>query len=223
MRNPPRGRHLLFSFITVLAFLNSFYSISEAKVPAYDLLEAEQLLAALGYPVSKADGIADASTYHSIVAFQKVEGLKRTGKVSNGLIEALRFATRPVAQFSTGRSHIEIDIRRQVLLVTEDHGTIVYILPVSTGNEKPYVDKGERQIAHTPRGRFRIERKINGTRISTLGPMYYPSYFYQGVAIHGSGSVPPYPASHGCVRIPRFAEKKFFGMAGIGMEVFVYD
>lgn len=223
MKNPPLAKRLLYGFITVLAFLTLFFSTAEAKVTPYDLLEAEQLLAALGYPVSKVDGVADASTYHSIVAFQKVEGLKRTGKVSNGLIEALRFATRPVAQFSTGRRHIEIDIGRQVLFVTDDQGTVVYILPVSTGNEKPYVDKGKRQIAHTPRGRFRIERKINGTRISTLGPMYYPSYFYQGVAIHGSGSVPTYPASHGCVRIPRFAEKKFFGMAGIGVEVFVYD
>ena len=192
-------------------------------VPSKGLLEIEERLAELGYPVLKVDGKPDASTYHAILAFQKVEGLKRTGKPSAGLLEALRFARRPAARFRAGGKHIEIDIPRQVLFLSDDHGNVVYILSVSTGNEKPYLDKGERQIAHTPRGEFRIQRKINGTRISTLGPMYYPSYFYRGVAIHGSPSVPPYPASHGCVRIPRFAERMFFKMAPIGMEVFVYD
>jgi cell wall hydrolase len=118
---------------------------------------------------------------------------------------------------------LEVDIRRQVLFVTDTDDRVVYILPVSTGSEKPYFDKGERQIAHTPRGKFRIERKINGNRISSLGLMFYPSYFYKGWAIHGSIFVPPYPDSHGCVRIPRFAEKKLFDLAPIGMEVFIYD
>ena len=31
--------------------------------------------------------------------------------------------------------------------------------------------------------------------------MYRPRYFNGGIAVHGYGSVPPYPASHGCVRV----------------------
>jgi lipoprotein-anchoring transpeptidase ErfK/SrfK len=34
-----------------------------------------------------------------------------------------------------------------------------------------------------------------------LGQIYRPKYFVGGVAIHGSNSVPDYPASHGCVRV----------------------
>lgn len=35
-----------------------------------------------------------------------------------------------------------------------------------------------------------------------LGPLYRPKYFHHdGIAVHGYGSVPPYPASHGCVRV----------------------
>lgn len=188
-----------------------------------NLLEVERLLSGMGYRILKVDGVADKSTYHAIVAFQKVEGLERTGKINGGLLESLRFASRPTARFRRAGAHIEVDISRQVLFVTDDDGLVVYILPVSTGNEKPYVDKGKRQIAHTPRGHFQIERKINAWRMSSLGLLFYPSYFYRGVAIHGSVSVPSFPASHGCVRIPRFAEKEFFKMAPIGMEVFVYD
>lgn len=187
------------------------------------LLEAERLLSDLGYWISNVDGVADASTRHAILAFQKVEGRKRTGTLSAADLEAMRTATRPTARHLTGRAHVEIDITRQVLFLTDDSDVVTHILPVSTGNEKPYVDQGKRQIAHTPRGSFKIQRKINGVRRSTLGDLYWPSYFYQGVAIHGSPSVPAYPASHGCVRIPRFAEKEVSRMTPVGMEVFVYD
>ena len=32
--------------------------------------------------------------------------------------------------------------------------------------------------------------------------MVHSSYFIRGYAIHGYASVPPYPASHGCLRVP---------------------
>jgi lipoprotein-anchoring transpeptidase ErfK/SrfK len=110
-----------------------------------------------------------------------------------------------------------------VLFLTDEQGTVVRILPVSTGNEKRYFDQGQWQIAHTPRGSFKIKWKINGVRHAPLGDLYYPNYFYGGVAIHGSPSVPPSPASHGCVRIPRYADRAFSSRVPIGMEVFVYD
>jgi lipoprotein-anchoring transpeptidase ErfK/SrfK len=96
-------------------------------------------------------------------------------------------------------------------------------LPVSSGNEQKYFDEGKWQIAHTPRGTFKIERKIKGLRRASLGNLYNPNYFVNGVAIHGSASIPVFPASHGCVRIPRFADKAFSEMVWIGMSVYVYD
>jgi lipoprotein-anchoring transpeptidase ErfK/SrfK len=53
--------------------------------------------------------------------------------------------------------------------------------------------------------------------------MYYPSYFMVGTAIHGYQSVPVKPASHGCIRIPMFAAKKFYKMASMGMSVIVHE
>ena len=186
-------------------------------------MEAEKLLSDLGYWIIRVDGVADSSTRHAITAFQKVEGRKRTGILSKADLEALRSASRPTAKFQTGSAHIEIDMSRQVLFLIDGAGVVQRILPVSAGNEKKYFDKGEWQIAHTPRGRFRIAWKVNGVRKSTLGSLYYPSYFVGGVAIHGSNSVPATPASHGCVRIPRFAERELFKLAPVGMEVMVYD
>lgn len=188
-----------------------------------DTREIEALLSNLGYWITKVDDRADTSTYHAIMAFQKVLGRKRTGSMGPADVEALQFATRPNPRFPTGTPHVEIDLTRQVLFLVDGQNVITRILPVSSGNEKRYFDQGKWRVAHTPRGRFRIERKISGVRHASLGDLYYPNYFYGGVAIHGSLLVPPFPASHGCVRIPRFADRAFSGMVYVGMEVFVYD
>ena len=176
----------------------------------------------MGYWVSKVDTRADASTRHAIIAFQKVEGRKRTGVLNTAELAAIRAASRPTPKYRNG-AHVEIDISRQVLFLVDASGTVIRILPVSTGSEKKYKTEGRWEIAHTPRGEFQIRRQINGIRHAPLGALYYPNYFYGGVAIHGNGSVPVYAASHGCVRIPNFAAKEFQTMVYIGMPVIVYD
>ena len=188
-----------------------------------NMLEAERLLWDLGYWIAKVDGVADASTRHAITAFHNVEGRKRTGVLSADDVKALRTAARPVAKYPESGTHIEIDVARQVLFLTDDQGIVRRILPVSTGNEKKYFDQGKWQIAHTPRGKFAITRKLDAVRKAPLGNLYYPNYFYGGVAIHGSNSIPLKPASHGCVRIPRFADRAFGKMVPVGMTVYVYD
>ncbi|HEV8593784.1 MAG TPA: L,D-transpeptidase family protein [Pyrinomonadaceae bacterium] len=194
-----------------------------ARGQRVSLLEAEKKLASLGYWVTRADGRADASTRHSITAFQKVEGLKRTGVLNPTVMKALRSADKPEPKYTNVPAHVEVDIKRQVLFFVDDAGVVTHVLPVSTGNDKKFFDKGEWNLAVTPRGAFDIYSKINGVRKSSLGEMYYPSYFVGGVAMHGSNSIPPNPASHGCVRVPRFAERALFRMTPIGMKVFVYD
>lgn len=224
-----RFSKIILSLVSIIV-LGAFQLPTQAHTPEdwlrlkrADILEIETLLSTLGYWIVKIDDRADASTRQAIIAFQKVEGRKRTGVLSPADLETLRRAAAPKARFQTAAPHVEIDLTRQVLFLTDTAGTVVRILPVSSGNEKKYFDEGKWQVAHTPRGHFRIERKINGVRKASLGNLYYPNYFYGGVAIHGSNSVPVYPASHGCVRIPRFADRAFSGMVRVGTEVFVYD
>ena len=186
------------------------------------IFAAEMKLSELGYWIVRVDCIADDSTRQALVAFQKTEGLKRNGVLTNTLLELLQDASRPIARYS-GSAHIEIDVTRQLLFMVDETGSVARILPVSTGNEKRYFDEGKWQTARTPRGVFSIERKIAGVRRAPLGNLYNPNYFYRGVAIHGSNSVPPYPASHGCVRIPRFADRELSRMVWIGMRVYVYE
>jgi hypothetical protein len=52
--------------------------------------------------------------------------------------------------------------------------------------------------------------------------LYYPNYIAGGIAIHGSGSVPAFPDSHGCIRIPMYAAKEFSELTPVLMPVIVY-
>ena len=98
-------------------FLSSAVQVATAqnnssKKPQESLIpEAEKLLADLGYWITKVDGKKDASTYHAIVAFQKVEGRRLTGILTQKELDAMRLASRPVAKY-TGAAHIEVDNAR---------------------------------------------------------------------------------------------------------------
>ena len=220
-------RRLIFAGLLATFLATTFLTPSaaerhvNAQIIVPEVLEAEQLLEALGYWTGPIDGKFDSGSRHALIAFQKVEGRKRDGKLTIKEIEALRAATRPLAQYA-GNAHVEIDLQRQVLFLVNDEGVVTHIVPVCTGNEKSYMDHGEVHRAHTPRGKFKILRKITGVRISSLGFLYYPNYIHAGIAIHGSWTIRVYPDSHGCIRIPMFVAKELSRLMPVGMEVIVF-
>ena len=192
------------------------------EVSKEEILTAERRLSDLGSWTGPVDGTLDSGSRHALIAFQKVEGRQRTGKLTRVELQALLSAQRPLPKYS-GDAHVEVALNRQVLFLVDTTGTITHILPVCTGNEKTYMDHGEIHRAHTPRGRFRVLRKLGGWRLSSLGLLYYPNYIHNGIAIHGSPAMTVYPASHGCIRIPMFASKKLSELTPVGTEVIVYD
>ena len=187
-----------------------------------EVKEAEARLAELGYGPGRVDGVIDNTARNALIAFQKWEQRKVTGRLSREEFEALGSANPPQAK-DTGYRHVEVDIDRQVLLLTDDAGVVQRVLPISSGSDKQYREKGGSGLAYTPRGRFRINAKIAGWRKSPLGLLYYPSYFSGGVAIHGNPSVPNEPESHGCVRIPMSAAIEISRALPLGTIVLVYD
>lgn len=196
---------------------------TEAPKPVIDpdVLGLQQRLAALGYDVGTPDGVFGSRTAHTVMAFQKVEGLKRTGEDNAAVRAALAKATPPSALVPNGEANrVEVDIDRQVLLLWNG-GRLARILSVSTGSGQRYCVDSECDVAVTPTGTFRVGRKFSGVEVSRLGELWSPSYFYGGIAMHGSPSVPGYPASHGCVRIPMYAAASLFDQTPAGMAVYV--
>jgi lipoprotein-anchoring transpeptidase ErfK/SrfK len=155
-----------------------------------------------------------------VACLSSVAVSEAAGQASQRADESL--ARQSQAPRETGYAHVEINLSLQRLFVVDEFGRVVKTLPVSSGNGKRFTSQGWTRRAITPMGRFTIFRKIAGWRKSPLGMLYYPSYISQGVAIHGSRSVPSKPASHGCIRIPMSAAKEFSELTPIGTVVLVY-
>jgi L,D-transpeptidase-like protein/putative peptidoglycan binding protein len=167
-------------------------------------------LATLHYAPGAVDGRYGAGLTSAVMAFQKVSGMPRNGRATLDVLGTIAAATDPAPMLPDGGpTRIEIDFKRQVLFFWKD-GALQRIIPASTGNGKRYCEDGICGVAVTPSGSYRIERRIKGKRKSYLGLLYDPLYFYGGYAIHGSPSVPGYPASHGCVRVPMHVSRWLF-------------
>src|ERR1044072_605038 len=186
-----------------------------AAKPALDSAQTRQAyarLAEMGFGPGKS----------GLITFQKFEGRKVTGQLTREEVDAIMTAGAPKAK-DPGYKHVEVDLDRQVLLLTDTDGVVRKILPVSTGSNRQYKEKTMSGLAYTPRGRFRIYAKIAGWRKSPLGLLYYPNYFSDGLAIHGNPSVPDSPQSHGCIRIPMSAAAEMSRELPVGTIVLIYD
>ena len=168
------------------------------------VLALERRLAELHYALQRVDGSYGSDTYEAVLAFQKVHRLPRTGRVEPWLWRRLARAGIPKAARSG--DYLEVDKTRQVLFEVRG-GEVARVVHVSTG-----------ATGNTPLGSWSIYRKVGGWD----WVLWYPMYFKGGFAIHGYPSVPAYPASHGCVRIPMWVATRLFGAHGYGTTVFVH-
>ena len=187
-----------------------------------EVKQAERRLAEMGYWTGPVDGVFDDRSRMALITFQKWEGRRLTGRLTRQEFNAVIDATSPRPR-DPGYKHVEVDLDRQVLLLSDEQGLTIRMLPVSTGSGRRYDEKGIRGLAYTPRGRFRIYNKLAGWRKSNLGLLFYPNYFSDGLAIHGNPSVPSQPRSHGCIRIPMFASQQISSALPIGTILLIYD
>jgi N-acetylmuramoyl-L-alanine amidase len=168
------------------------------------VLELERRLAELRFALPAVDARYDLDTIEAVYAFQQLHGLAPTGRVDGALWRLLARATVPRARFPG--THLEVDKGRQVLLDVRD-GLVVRVVHISTG-----------ATGNTPLGTWHVYRKVPGYD----WVLYYPLYFLRGFAVHGYPSVPPYPASHGCVRVPMWIARSLYDAHGYGTTVVVY-
>ena len=167
------------------------------------VLALERRLRDLHYAV-QADGNFGDDDVEAVYAFQKVTGLARTGAVDAALWSRLATARVPRARY--GGDHVEIDRTRQVLFVVRG-GKVALVVATSTG-----------ATGNTPLGVWHVYRKVVGFD----WVLYYPNYFLRGFAIHGYPDVPPYPASHGCARIPMWIAQTIYADIAYSSAVYVY-
>jgi lipoprotein-anchoring transpeptidase ErfK/SrfK len=188
--------------VTVLRPQASFGSSG----PVVQLLQAG--LAKLHYAVSRS-GRYDDSTGRAVLAYRKVNGMPRVETLDKTvLLRVLAGKGGFKAKYPSHGRHVEADLSRQVLV--ELNGATPYrIYHMSSG--KPSTP--------TVLGTFHVYSKTPGVNAKL---MYDANYFIRGYAIHGYPEVPPYAASHGCLRIPNADAPAVFAWVKIGTTVDVY-
>ena len=193
-----------------------------ARGPA--VLAVKQRLAELHYDPGQIDDHFDYGAYQATIAFQKVHGLPRNGRVTPDVAAVMATDTGPAPMIPGAEpTRVEMDLTRQVLFFWQD-GQLLRILPISSGFGGHYCgEDGSCGIAVTPIGAYRATSKIRGMHKSPLGELWDPVYFNQGIAIHGEPYVPASPASHGCVRIPMFDSVWMYNQLNLGTPVYVRD
>ncbi|XVX21263.1 L,D-transpeptidase family protein [Actinomycetota bacterium] len=180
-------------------------------------------LARLGYWLGGADGVYGHLTTQAVMAIQGAAGVSRDGVCGPVTWGKVTAGVRPRARSTSGK-YIEVDKPRQIIKYVLN-GRVYITIHTSTGSGQRYYSRGAWHTAYTPTGQFRVFRQVNAWDKSPLGELYRPKYYYRGYAIHGSLSIPGYPASHGCCRVSTAAMNLFWGTSypiQIGTRVWVY-
>jgi lipoprotein-anchoring transpeptidase ErfK/SrfK len=166
----------------------------------------QQRLAALKYYPGPIDGQFGSDTLEAVWAFKEVQGLPINSAnqdvVSLATERALVQPRAPKVLVPRGGSmRVEINLRNETLVLYNGN-KVELISHVSTGGG---CLPGQGCGWNTPTGNYRALGYTNSWIRVRLGQMYNSVWFIGTVfAIHGeyNSSVPFYPASHGCVRIP---------------------
>ena len=108
------------------------------------------------------------------------------------------------------------------------------VVKMSTSAQRLYVVEGDQVLlatpicvgtasTPTPKGTFPITAKVaQRRRVSAPGagyPMTYWMQFYSPAYGMHWGFVKPYPATHGCVRLPLNSARKIFDLVRVGTKV----
>ncbi|WP_103957946.1 L,D-transpeptidase family protein [Nonomuraea solani] len=189
----------------------------------------QERLRELGYRPGKPDGRYGGTTLAAVWAFQKVNGIRPTSTIAKRTWAALEAPKSPKVLVGNGKpTRAEVNLTKQIMVLYVD-GQVKLITHVSSGSGVPYCEtatwQGKKQrfcgSATTPTGNFKTTWRASGWHKSYLGQLYNPIFFNGGIAFHGALSVPLYPASHGCVRMPMNVSVELPGLLGKGVPVHV--
>jgi Putative peptidoglycan binding domain/L,D-transpeptidase catalytic domain len=188
--------------------------------PAVQALQRRLL--SLGYWLVAADGTFDDSTEQAVYAFQKAAGARRDGIVGPQTEAALDRGVVPQPRPVPGYA-IEVNLESELVMFVTN-SKLDWVVNTSTGGGYTYCVSGSCAIADTPVGQFSIYSEVDGTVVDALGELWRPKYFDGGFALHGDSYVPPFPVSHGCVRVSDEAIDWIWSnnLAPVGTPVWVY-
>jgi hypothetical protein len=203
----------------------SHRSLGCRTVGQVSVAEAQRILTGLGIPAGPVDGAWGARTAQGMCTFRHVAGLPVSrGPITAQDSEKLRAFDAAYASLSSvpapsrgGRStYLVANLPCQTMLYASG-GHYVRVFPISSGRTDYETPTGRFYLGATspgwscstlfpeachdrPQG-MNSQVPEEGVRFSTYGNMYNKRSFLGSFMLHGSGFVPTYAASHGCIRV----------------------
>jgi peptidoglycan hydrolase-like protein with peptidoglycan-binding domain len=154
------------------------------------------------------DGTYGTATVEAVWALEKLAGVPVDGDwgpLDEKAWDLLTSGGVGDPQKDHDQRWVEVDLSEQLVKVYDPGSAAPTLVShASSGSGVAWSNDNHSGNSVTPLGDFEIDRRIAGWRESSLdiGRLYNPLYFNGGIALHGALSVPLYPASHGCIRLP---------------------
>lgn len=193
--------------------------------PPNPVLEVQRILSSLAIPAGPVDGVWGARTAQGLCTFRQVAGLPVSrGYVTSADLTRLRaydaaYATVssiPAPNRNGASTYLLANKTCQTMLYARG-GTYVRVFRISTGTREFETPVGNAWLGSTrpgwscstlyPEGCYYYDQGMNAlyttknVLYSKFGNMYNKRTIWGSIMLHGSASVPTYPASHGCVRV----------------------
>ena len=222
---------LVCSFVFSSSMAQSVYGVTFAREPGVIYVPLRETAKALGILVdwdsSERKVVVDDKKYDEDDFSQLYDGTKLV----------------PLREFAKFGATVELDRATDVATVKSAGSTVEVVLApkhveVSISDQTLRAWQGDllvmetnissgRRGHSTPRGKFKagpVKDRMHYSRLYNNSPMPYSVQIHGHVFIHGYHSVPPRPASHGCIRMPlkrKNAAKFFFDWVDVGTPVWI--
>jgi len=179
----------------------------------WDSISREVVVADKSFKSSDFKHLFDGTKLLPIREFEKIGATLEVEKLSAALTLTHMGASVDIV---LAPKHVEVSIADQTLRAWQGD-----ILVMETN-----ISSGRRGHT-TPQGKFTagpVKNRMHYSRLYNNSPMPYSVQVHGNVFIHGYHSVPPRPASHGCIRMPlgrKNAAKYFFDWVDVGTSVWI--
>lgn len=179
---------------------------------------AQQIMAKFGIPGGPVDGYSGAQTVQGLCAFRRMTGQTPTrGGLDHQIyLKLVEFDAKyssigqfPASSFQGKVTYVHVQMTCQTAFYVKDK-TYQRVLRVSTGMRGHDTPSGYYNLGSTLKGWWRSTLYPESCRKQTTGEfaylrnfgnMYNSRQVIGAIYLHGSTSVPTYPASHGCIRV----------------------
>lgn len=206
--------------ISVVAIVLALIPVSTASAAtSSEIKEAQTIANKFGLQVGAVDGVFGANSARGFCMFRYLSRMTPSrSNLDSTLLSKMRDynARYPNLQSipsgtSAGSNTFLVAQKTCQMMVYARSGNYSAVTPISTGKNGLETPNGTWNIGYTQRGwscsslypeSCITQTQGRFTNISNYGNMYNKRSVTGAIKVHGSTSVPTYPASHGCIRVP---------------------